>query len=400
MKRLLLLLFLTLTTSIFSQEIKKTLLSINAYKYDIKGKEIENHHYNVINNIPEGPDKTFTSYNDNGTKNIIFTLNSLNDTSDTKIYSYENKKITILSYQYYGATSVPNTKIIYYGIKDNNEIKEIVVDYLFNIPMYKCDSFHIFKWNNEDWQESVVGKYTYNTYNNPTKIILTLNDYASNMPINLQITYQYDSKQNCNKMFVSILMYAMPLSLMNVEQTFNTSSQLTETYLYPNVNPLLSQYLGEDIEDILIEQKIKYTYNVNEKIETVSILTLDESSEKFIEQSRQEFVYIKKTIEGINQYLLDTAYTYKIEDPSSILSLTLSNILFYPNPASDFLTLDGIDLYSDIYIYNLGGKLLIFKQLNINDKSLYIGSLPVGMYIIKIKNKKEVYTSKFLKYSY
>jgi hypothetical protein len=215
--------------------------------------------------------------------------------------------------------------------------------------------------------------------------------------MDFQLTYEYDTKQNCIKMIMSIVMAGMPLSLMNAEQTFDASSKLIETYIYPNVHPLLAEYLGEDYEDMMTEQKMRYTYNENGKVKTVSSLELNKSNGQFVEHSRQEYVYRAENIDGEQQYLTDTIYTYDIEDPASIVSATALNITCYPNPASDFITLSGMDLLSDVYIYDLYGKQLLHKQLNTEAESLHIGFLPEGMYIVKIKNEKGVAVSKFVK---
>ncbi|MGI6291747.1 MAG: T9SS type A sorting domain-containing protein [Bacteroidales bacterium] len=396
MKRLLFLtLFFALSATAFPQEIKKTLIAIDAYKYNEKGKEIEKHHYSVTNDVPSDPDKTFTIYNSNGTKKEVFILDAYDDTTEAQIYFYENKQITITSYEYYGTEAVPYIKVVYYGVEDSMGTEEPGATYLLNVGAYKCDSFHIFSWENEDWIKSIAGKYTYNVYKNPTKLILS--EDMDGMSMDFQLTYEYDTKQNCIKMIMSIVMAGMPLSLMNAEQTFDASSKLIETYIYPNVHPLLAEYLGEDYEDMMTEQKMRYTYNENGKVKTVSSLELNKSNGQFVEHSRQEYVYRAENIDGEQQYLTDTIYTYDIEDPASIVSATALNITCYPNPASDFITLSGMDLLSDVYIYDLYGKQLLHKQLNTEAESLHIGFLPEGMYIVKIKNEKGVAVSKFVK---
>jgi cell wall-associated NlpC family hydrolase len=69
------------------------------------------------------------------------------------------------------------------------------------------------------------------------------------------------------------------------------------------------------------------------------------------------------------------------------------NILIYPNPASNYLTISGVSKNDLITVYNYLGQHFIEKKVN-NDSGIetfYINELKAGVYFIKINNK--LYTS-------
>ncbi len=396
MKPFFTLLMLLSVVNVFSQQTTKNLVSIDSYLYNSEGKETESHSYSVLNGNPSGPDKTYTLYNGSG--NIIkkVTLNLYNDTTEKITYLYENKKLTITSFTYSGSLITPEQKTIYYGVNEFKEINEMVAVYFLEIPMYKCDSFQVYSWNSTNWQLSTTGKYTFSN-NNPTKLLMSMNDYVEGMTVNLQITYQYDSKYNCKNMYISVLMMNIPLSLMNIDQTFNASSLCTETYIYPNVNPLLAQSFGEDLAAMLGEEKIKYTYNSHNDVKSVTMSYLNDSLDVFQDVFMSENVYKQATINGTLSYLLDTVYGYDITQTVSTLNIQAQNVNIFPNPANNSFYLEGVTSPSTIEMYDISGKLLVSKTWNVDDPSINIESLKSGMYILKIKNEDGVIVSRFLK---
>lgn len=388
---------LMLMGGLCAQESSKTLVAINTYLYDSVGKETENHFYTVTDGLEEGPDKTFTFYNTNGTKKEVISLNLLNDTVEKVTYQYQTKTLTRTSNVYYGTTSTPQEKIIYYGLDDFNEVDELVVTFLLNIPMYACDSFKVYSWNQGDWELATAGKYTYNQKANPIKLVLLLNDYVPDMKIDLQVVYQYDTKDNCTDMFAGVLFYNTPLSLMNVEQTFDASSKLTETYMYPNVNPLLSQYFGTDVTEFLTEQKVQYTYNANNDIKTLLVLLVNKDNGTFEPYSERDYVYKSQDIGGTQHYLVDTIYDYSYGTPARISDQPTLKIKTYPNPSTDIIYLEGIEEEAVVTVHDLNAKVLYVKIVSGDDAQINIQSLTPGMYVVKIQNSKGMYISKFIK---
>ena len=70
-----------------------------------------------------------------------------------------------------------------------------------------------------------------------------------------------------------------------------------------------------------------------------------------------------------------------------------------PNPADSFIKISDIELnFGDkVSVYNTNGQLVIDKELNGESSEINIESLPVGMYLIKIKTVGGISTKKFIK---
>jgi len=75
-----------------------------------------------------------------------------------------------------------------------------------------------------------------------------------------------------------------------------------------------------------------------------------------------------------------------------------SDIVFYPNPVSDNLTIKSVKApLETISIYELSGRLLIQTDGNGTEQSLELSGLSSGIYIIKIKTGKENFTGRIIK---
>ena len=97
-------------------------------------------------------------------------------------------------------------------------------------------------------------------------------------------------------------------------------------------------------------------------------------------------------------------YTYstaKFGAPSSINELASGNVQIYPNPASDFVSieLNNGNNISAVEVYSLHGKLLISrKSLNNHIITISLEALPKGSYMLKyIDNAKTTRVNKILK---
>lgn len=82
-------------------------------------------------------------------------------------------------------------------------------------------------------------------------------------------------------------------------------------------------------------------------------------------------------------------------------SISLESITAYPNPVKDVMNIDFSkmkDVNGTISILSLEGKLLQSKQITeTRIISLDVSSLPVGMYICRYSNEKEIKTVKIIK---
>jgi hypothetical protein len=91
--------------------------------------------------------------------------------------------------------------------------------------------------------------------------------------------------------------------------------------------------------------------------------------------------------------------SYSYSSGSTIVStpsIKSISITAYPNPASDYIWIDGLSHYQTylIHIYNINGS----RVLNtlVNNNRVNISHLPNGIYIYKIANKQQFYTGKIM----
>lgn len=74
------------------------------------------------------------------------------------------------------------------------------------------------------------------------------------------------------------------------------------------------------------------------------------------------------------------------------------NITIYPNPAKDYIKIEGLDaIQLQIEIYDVLGRLLLRQVAAFENNSVCIKDLPKGLMIIKFNTDKGVFVKKFLK---
>ncbi len=74
----------------------------------------------------------------------------------------------------------------------------------------------------------------------------------------------------------------------------------------------------------------------------------------------------------------------------------INNLKIYPNPSSDFLTIQSNNLINPISIYNITGKLIIQNIGNANEINIDISNLRSGLYFIKSSSINSSFMRKFL----
>lgn len=67
--------------------------------------------------------------------------------------------------------------------------------------------------------------------------------------------------------------------------------------------------------------------------------------------------------------------------------LAENQISFYPNPANNLLNFQGISEESNIQVFDLTGKKLIDRKLDVNSTSVDVSQLSQGIYLVRISNK-------------
>ena len=64
----------------------------------------------------------------------------------------------------------------------------------------------------------------------------------------------------------------------------------------------------------------------------------------------------------------------------------LKTISVYPNPTNNILNLT-IDTNAKVEIYNLLGKVIAIKNINVGNSKIDLSNYPSGMYLLKVINK-------------
>jgi hypothetical protein len=85
--------------------------------------------------------------------------------------------------------------------------------------------------------------------------------------------------------------------------------------------------------------------------------------------------------------------------PVEINELQSSQILLYPNPANDIITIETstTPTQSQLSIMNINGQVLITRQITGPKTQIDISSLPGGVYFIRLTNERTVDVGKFIK---
>lgn len=103
--------------------------------------------------------------------------------------------------------------------------------------------------------------------------------------------------------------------------------------------------------------------------------------------------FINTTYDGFKLYL-DSIEVWK-EDPVGISELNNSNSIVYPNPFKDKVSIDSQQDISAIWLRDLSGKLLLFKE---NGQEITTENLPSGVYLISFQlNDGKVETQRIIK---
>ena len=79
----------------------------------------------------------------------------------------------------------------------------------------------------------------------------------------------------------------------------------------------------------------------------------------------------------------------------SVNDNNLQNVIIYPNPTNTILNIENAE-NSIIEIYDLLGRVVLFKNNIATNNQLNVSNLPIGTYLIKITNNNKIITDKFI----
>ena len=89
-------------------------------------------------------------------------------------------------------------------------------------------------------------------------------------------------------------------------------------------------------------------------------------------------------------------FTIIAEAVTALPALNDESIYIYPNPVTDGFQIKGIEGIADFRLIDLYGKLLLQKQVRVNE-NVSVSTLPTGMYMINISNNGVSYQKKVIK---
>ncbi len=80
----------------------------------------------------------------------------------------------------------------------------------------------------------------------------------------------------------------------------------------------------------------------------------------------------------------------------SVTDITTKNISIYPNPATDFITINSKEEIDHIRVYSMNGNLVFEEPYKANQVNIETSSLTTGAYMLVLETKKETIRRKFI----
>ena len=249
-------------------------------------------------------------------------------------------------------------------------------------------------WSNNGFLQSVLKtKFTnlYDANNN----FLSQHDSATKA----KTTYIYDN--NNNRLSTTIQGWnGSTLSLVTISKV---------DYTYDNKNNLTSQIdstFNTPYSTVLRSiNRVYYTYDANNNIITeltqiwAGGVIFKNSSEKLYtyNSDNNKYIIVNKYFDntGVNISTGDSTYFYK-GGTTNIKNLKSNIVAFsiYPNPATNELNILSNTAIEKAEIYNIAGML---QSTNLNNNSMNISSLEVGIYFVKVYSENGISIQKFVK---
>jgi hypothetical protein len=133
--------------------------------------------------------------------------------------------------------------------------------------------------------------------------------------------------------------------------------------------------------------------NAEDFNKTISFKSYDPTTTNELTAINTTLKFIPESITGspTNPYSID--FAKKI---TNINLLNNENIDIYPNPVIDAFRIKGLNSLTNITLTDMNGKILLQKQVNVNQATSVI-SFPKGMYVLKMTNNDGVIKRKVIK---
>lgn len=91
------------------------------------------------------------------------------------------------------------------------------------------------------------------------------------------------------------------------------------------------------------------------------------------------------------------SFTFMAAAANSVALTPSLEYTIYPNPASQLLTVEGLQLPTSFSIVSLDGRIMQSGVLGVDEKNIDIATLPVGTYTVELRNSSASSSEKFVK---
>ncbi len=274
-----------------------------------------------------------------------------------------------------------------------------------------------YDWNNSDWEDFSIDYYYYDSNGNDTLILQkryigtdnlrdnwrTRKTYNSENQLVTELEQMYDSYWdewiNYSKTEYS---YQDDGKLKSqYTQRYDTDASdwydLSRTTYYYNSDGLLDYKEEMDLQNI--NNSLKYEYTYNSHLDETSFFLYSYNSKNWTlfykaydtyDENYNQTSFYSQTLDGTWKNLLKEEYFWhtftNINTPAN------SYVKIFPNPATDYLTIDADKIIS-VKIYNNSGQLVLSSDSKIVD----ISSIAQGTYNAVISTEKGNFRTIFVK---
>ncbi|MFM7643579.1 MAG: choice-of-anchor J domain-containing protein [Sphingomonadales bacterium] len=114
-------------------------------------------------------------------------------------------------------------------------------------------------------------------------------------------------------------------------------------------------------------------------------------SDKGYNDSTIYIAFVLRTVDGFKLYIDDIEV--RKDDPAGLLETPFFEMVVYPNPSTDFISIQNIQNISRIEILDLNGKVLLYSY----QSSISVAELLSGSYLLRCTTPNGIYTKPILK---
>jgi len=193
----------------------------------------------------------------------------------------------------------------------------------------------------------------------------------------ISVKHRYNiTEQECD---IASPAFSLPNNV-NVTLTFQTKVKYLQDF------EISSVWVIENEEGIMLTQDNFEDFSQDKVWDMADVIgEMDEDSWKLISVDLSE--YAGKTINIVFYYSGTNAHDWYIDDVSVDCSVGISDnevndLAVYPNPATDYIRIDGIEANSEVQVFNALGELVKTARVNA-DNEVGVGELASGLYLVR-----------------